>query len=260
MARRFDPQWRPTFAPGRDDDPDDPDDIGWDDGSGYDGGPRHGRRPRTGVVILGVCALVTAVVSVGLTVAESRLSVKHNGLVSDCSDAVVGMDTEHDRLEARVERMNAMLDMPTLRQSNPSLADTYAELRRVADSLDISCPTDADNDTLTERAVKASRRTSAYRRQIKRIERFEQAASDLLDSSQQEDDATRLEEDISQAQDLLDRTQDMELKVPYLRTRLSDSLDQARSSTDSDDKGRMADLLEDLMGQVRESADLTDQQ
>ena len=52
----------------------------------------------------------------------------------------------------------------------------------------------------------------------------------------------------------------MELKVPYLRTRLSDSLDQARSSTDSDDKGRMADLLEDLMGQVRESADLTDQQ
>ena len=72
MARRFDPQWRPTFAPGRDDDPDDPDDIGWDDGSGYDGGPRHGRRPRTGVVILGVCALVTAVVSVGLTVAESR--------------------------------------------------------------------------------------------------------------------------------------------------------------------------------------------
>lgn len=237
MARRFDPQWRPTFAPGRDDDPDDPDDIGWDDGSGYDGGPRHGRRPRTGVVILGVCALVTAVVSVGLTVAESRLSVKHNGLVSDCSDAVVGMDTEHDRLEARVERMNAMLDMPTLRQSNPSLADTYAELRRVADPLDISCPTDADNDTLTERAVKASRRTSAYRRQIKRIERFEQAASDLLDSSQQE-----------------------ELKVPYLRTRLSDSLDQARSSTDSDDKGRMADLLEDLMGQVRESADLTDQQ
>lgn len=260
MTRRFDPQWRPTFAPSRTSETDDPNDIGWDNGNGYDGGPRPGRKPRTGVVVLGVAALVTAMTAVGLTIAESRLSVRHNGLVSDCSDAVVGMNMEHDRLETRVGKLNAMLDMPTLRQSSPGLADTYAKLRRVASPLDISCPTDADNDTLTERAVKASRRTSAYRRQIKRIERFEQEAFDRIGTAQQEGDATRLEEDISQAQDLLDRTQDMELKVPYLRARLSDSLDQARSSTDSDNVGRMADLLEDLMSQVRESAGLTDRQ
>lgn len=260
MTRRFDPQWRPTFAPDRHDETYDPDDIGWDDGSGYDSGPSRARKPRSGVVILGMCALVTAVVSVGLTVAESRLSVRHNGLVSDCSEAVTGMNTEHDRLEARVERMNSILDMSTLRQSSPGLADTYAELRRVADPLDVSCPTDADNGTLAEQAGKANRRASSYRRQIKRIERFEQAASDRVDASRREDDATRLEEDISQAQDLLDRTRDMELKVPYLRARLSDSLDQARSSASSGDKGRMADLLEDLMDQVRESAGITGRQ
>lgn len=67
---------------------------------------------------------------------------------------------------------------------------------------------------------------------------------------------------MARAESRIDRTAGADMTVPYLRTRLSDSLDQARTlaaSGTKDGTGAMADLLEDLMDQVRENARPADQ-
>lgn len=72
----------------------------------------------------------------------------------------------------------------------------------------------------------------------------------------------RLRSLVARAESRIDRTAGADMTVPYLRTRLSDSLDQARTlaaSGTKDGTGAMADLLEDLMDQVRENARPADQ-
>ena len=65
----------------------------------------------------------------------------------------------------------------------------------------------------------------------------------------------RLAKDIDAARSLLERTESMELKVPYLRTRLADTLALAEQATDDASGAESITVtLEDLMEQVRESA------
>ena len=67
----------------------------------------------------------------------------------------------------------------------------------------------------------------------------------------------RLGKDIDEARSLLERIDGMDLTVPYLRTRLMDTLSQAEQAVnDTDDSESVTATLEDLMGQVRESAGL----
>ncbi len=67
----------------------------------------------------------------------------------------------------------------------------------------------------------------------------------------------RLARDIDEARSLLDRTEGMELVVPYLRTRLSDTLARAEQTpAGSADMESIVSTLEDLMNQVRENAGL----
>ena len=71
----------------------------------------------------------------------------------------------------------------------------------------------------------------------------------------------RLSSDRRAARGLLDRTAGMELSVPYLRSRLADTVEQAEPFDGADDADQrrvsaLADTLEDLMNQVRENAGL----
>ena len=72
-----DPDWNPFSTP-RDDDPDD---IGWDDGSETPHA-NPSRMSRKGVAVLTACTLVIAVAGIGMVITESRLSVRHDQLVS----------------------------------------------------------------------------------------------------------------------------------------------------------------------------------
>ena len=76
-----DPDWNPFSTP-RDDDPDD---IGWDDGSETPHA-NPSRMSRKGVAVLTACTLVIAVAGIGMVITESRLSVRHDQLVSECSE------------------------------------------------------------------------------------------------------------------------------------------------------------------------------
>lgn len=92
-----DPDWNPFSTP-RDDDPDD---IGWDDGSETPHA-NPSRMSRKGVAVLTACTLVIAVAGIGMVITESRLSVRHDQLVSECSDAVASMNRNRERLEGLV--------------------------------------------------------------------------------------------------------------------------------------------------------------
>lgn len=246
-----DPDWNP-FTRSDGDDVDD--DIGWDDGSGVG---RHGLRmpvSRKGIVILTVCTLVVAVVSIGLVITESNMSVHRHQLASACETAVSEMSEARARLSDRVGVKFRNVDPQSLtaRQKRE-----YDSLRHVAKTVSIDCDANQSNDQLEEHADKAREAARAYGRQSKRVDAFARAYDRRAAKRADEENMDRLAKDIDEARSLLERTESMELKVPYLRTRLADTLALAEQATD--DAGGTESItvtLEDLIGQVRESAGL----
>ena len=245
-----DPDWNPLACS----DDDDVDDIGWDDGSG---GGRHGMRmpvSRKGIVILTVCTLVIAVVSIGLVITESNMSVHRHQLASACENAVSEMSEARARLNERVGVKFKHIDPQSLtaRQKRE-----YDSLRHVAKTVSSDCDANQKNDQLEEHADKAREATRAYRRQSKRVDAFARAYDRRAEKRADEENMDRLAKDIDEARSLLERTESMELKVPYLRTRLADTLALAEQATDDASGAESITVtLEDLMEQVRESAGL----
>lgn len=97
--------------------------------------------------------------------------------------------------------------------------------------------------------------------QSKRVAAFRKEYDKTRSEKSRRDDMTRLSSDLRAARDLLDRTAGMELSVPYLRSRLADTVEQAEPFDGADDADHrrvsaLADTLEDLMNQVRENAGL----
>lgn len=222
-----DPDWNPFSTP-RDDDPDD---IGWDDGSETPHA-NPSRMSRKGVAVLTACTLVIAVAGIGMVITESRLSVRHDQLVSECSDAVASMNRNRERLEGLVA-VDLNIDR-TIRRA-PS----------------IQCDATLRNRQLESNTAKARKQASAFRKE------YDKTRSE----KSRRDDMTRLSSDLRAARDLLDRTAGMELSVPYLRSRLADTVEQAEPFDGADDADHrrvsaLADTLEDLMNQVRENAGL----
>ena len=210
-----DPDWNPFSTP-RDDDPDD---IGWDDGS-ETSHANPSRMSGKGVAVLTACTLVIAVAGIGMVITESRLSVRHDQLVSECSDAVA--------------------------------------IRRAPS---IQCDATLRNRQLESNTAKARKQASAYVEQSKRVAAFRKEYDKTRSEKSRRDDMTRLSSDLRAARDLLDRTAGMELSVPYLRSRLADTVEQAEPFDGADDADHrrvsaLADTVEDLMNQVRENAGL----
>lgn len=247
-----DPDWNPfTRSDGSDVD----DDIGWDDGSGV-GGRNGGRTPlsRKGVIILTVCTLVIAVVSIGLVITESNMSVHRHQLASACENAVSEMNEARARLNEHVSSKFGHIDRRSLtaRQKRE-----YDSLRHVAKTVSIDCDASQRNSQLEEHADKAREAARAYGKQSKRVDAFARAYDRRAAKRADEENVDRLAKDIDEARSLLERTDDMELKVPYLRTRLADTLALAEQAADGASGAEsVTATLEDLIGQVRESAGL----
>lgn len=242
-----DPDWNPFSTP-RDDDPDD---IGWDDGSETPHA-NPSRMSRKGVAVLTACTLVIAVAGIGMVITESRLSVRHDQLVSECSDAVSQMSEARVRLSDRVGVKFRNVDPQSLtaRQKRE-----YDSLRRVAATVSIDCDASQKNDQLEKHADKARDAARAYGRQSSRVDAFARVYDRRAAKRADEENMDRLAKDIDAARSLLERTESMELKVPYLRTRLADTLALAEQATDDASGAESITVtLEDLMEQVRESA------
>lgn len=117
------------------------------------------------------------------------------------------------------------------------------------------------NRQLESNTAKARKQASAYVEQSKRVAAFRKEYDKTRSEKSRRDDMTRLSSDLRAARDLLDRTAGMELSVPYLRSRLADTVEQAEPFDGADDADQrrvsaLADTLEDLMGQIRENAGL----
>ena len=117
------------------------------------------------------------------------------------------------------------------------------------------------NRQLESNTAKARKQASAYVEQSKRVAAFRKEYDKTRSEKSRRDDMTRLSSDLRAARDLLDRTAGMELSVPYLRSRLADTVEQAEPFDGADDADHrrvsaLADTLEDLMNQVRENAGL----
>ena len=68
---------------------------GWDDGSPHAGGVS--RMPKKLIVVITIVTLIVAVVSIGLVVAESNMSVHRHQLASACETAVAEMGQARER-------------------------------------------------------------------------------------------------------------------------------------------------------------------
>ena len=243
-----DPDWNPFSTP-RDDDPDD---IGWDDGSETPHA-NPSRMSGKGVAVLTACTLVIAVAGIGMVITESRLSVRHDQLVSECSDAVASMNRNRERLEGLVA-VDLNIDGSVL---DGKRAGRYESLRTIRRAPSIQCDATLRNRQLESNTAKARKQASAYVEQSKRVAAFRKEYDKTRSEKSRRDDMTRLSSDLRAARDLLDRTAGMELSVPYLRSRLADTVEQAEPF-DGDHRrvSALADTLEDLMNQVRENAGL----
>ena len=133
----------------------------------------------------------------------------------------------------------------------------YESLRKVAKPVSIDCDASQRNSRLEENTRKATRATRRYARQSKQVAAFARRADRLAKIHADREDTDRLARDIDEARSLLDETEGMELVVPYLRTRLSDTLARAEQTpAGSADMESIMSTLEDLMDQVRENAGL----
>ena len=202
-----DPDWNPFSTP-RDDDPDD---IGWDDGSETPHA-NPSRMSRKGVAVLTACTLVIAVAGIGMVITESRLSVRHDQLVSECSDAVASMNRNRERLEGLVA-VDLNIDGSVL---DGKRAGRYESLRTIRRAPSIQCDATLRNRQLESNTAKARKQASAYVEQSKRVAAFRKEYDKTQSEKSRRDDMTRLS-----------RTAGMELSVPYLRSRLADTVEQA---------------------------------
>lgn len=144
-----DPDWNPFSTP-RDDDPDD---IGWDDGSETPHA-NPSRMSRKGVAVLTACTLVIAVAGIGMVITESRLSVRHDQLVSECSDAVASMNRNRERLE-RLVAVDLNIDGSVL---DGKRAGRYESLRTIRRAPSIQCDATLRNRQLESNTAKARNR------------------------------------------------------------------------------------------------------
>ena len=242
-----DPEWNPFSTPrSLDDDP------GWDDGSPQAG--HTSRLPKKTIVLITIVTLGVAVVSIGLVITESNMSVHRHQLASTCENAVSEMGRARERLDGQVSEKFKNIDPQALTRRQKR---EYDSLRAVAKPASIDCDASQRNSLLEENTRKAEQAARRYARQSKQVAAFARKATRRTAEHADRENTDRLSRDIDDAQSLLDQTDGMELKVPYLRTRLADTLARARQTpADSSDTESTADTLEDLMGQVRETAGL----
>lgn len=242
-----DPEWNPFSTPrSLDDDP------GWDDGSPHAGGVS--RMPKRLIILITIVTLIVAVVSIGLVITESNMSVHRHQLASACESAISEMGQARERLDDQVAERFKDIDprILTARQRHE-----YDSLRVIASPASIDCDASQRNSRLEENTRKARQATRRYERQSKQVAEFARKAERLAAKHAAREDTDRLARDIDEARSLLDRTEGMELMVPYLRTRLSDTLARAEQTpAGSADMESIMSTLEDLMNQVRENAGL----
>lgn len=220
-----DPEWNPFSTPrSLDDGP------GWDDGSPHAGGVS--RMPKRLIVVITIVTLIVAVVSIGLVVTESNMSVHRHQLASACETAVAEMGQARERLDGQVAERFRIIDLQALSKRQKH---EYESLRKVAKPVSIDCD------------ARQSKQVAAFARKAERLAKIHAGR----------EDTDRLARDIDEARSLLERTEGMELVVPYLRTRLSDTLARAEQTpAGSADMESIMSTLEDLMDQVRENAGL----
>lgn len=242
-----DPEWNPFSTPrSLDDGP------GWDDGSPHAGGVS--RMPKRLIVVITIVTLTVAVVSIGLVITESNMSVHRHQLASACETAVAEMGQARERLDGQVAERFRTIDLPALSKRQKH---EYESLRKVAKPVSIDCDASQRNSRLGENTRKATRSTRRYERQSEQVAAFARKADRLAKTHATREDTDRLARDIDEARSLLDETEGMELVVPYLRTRLSDTLARAEQTpAGSADMESIMSTLEDLMNQVRENAGL----
>ena len=113
---------------------------------------------RSVVVILAVCTLVVAVVSIGLVITESNMSVHRHQLASACENAVMEMGQARERLNEHVDARLKSIDTRSLtaRQKRE-----YESLRQVDKTVSIDCDAGQRNSRLEENARKAEQEAVA---------------------------------------------------------------------------------------------------
>lgn len=177
-----DPEWNPFSTPrSLDDGP------GWDDGSPHAGGVS--RMPKRLIVVITIVTLIVAVVSIGLVITESNMSVHRHQLASACETAVAEIGQARERLDGQVAERFRTIDLQALSKRQKH---EYESLRKVAKPVSIDCDASQRNSRLEENTRKATRATRRYERQSKQVAAFARKAERLAKIHADREDTDRL--------------------------------------------------------------------
>ncbi|KFI91246.1 hypothetical protein BISA_1844 [Bifidobacterium saguini DSM 23967] len=182
------------------------------------------------LAVSGVCVLL----GVGMLAANHNASDVHARAYTSCRSAVESYESEAGRFRRTVDRVMAGIDMDALESSAPVQAERLRTL-----SVDPDSPASCDDGMGTAELDETARKTAEELKTLKsRSGRLETLASTVKRSAQADTKAAarrRLESALTQAEETLENTEDEELRVPYLRRRLTDLTGQARTMLDDDD-------------------------
>ena len=116
--------------------------------------------PKRLIVVITIVTLIVAVVSIGLVVTESNMSVHRHQLASACETAVAEMGQARERLDGQVAERFRTIDLQALSKRQKH---EYESLRKVAKPVSIDCDASQRNSRLEENTRKATRRRDGMR-------------------------------------------------------------------------------------------------
>lgn len=199
------------------------------------------RRPMTALIAVSACCML-----LGLTVLTVQRSAgeKRDQAYAACTTARDRWQDEASRFSRSVEGVLDPLDMDALRDADPAGAERItrlaAETRPPA-----SCEGTMGVKDLAAAAASFNDASDSFDSRVSSLRKAVAAASASMEDTARAKARERLSEAVSQARETLSRTAGVQLRVPYLRDRLSRLVDDADTmladpDASADDMDRLA--------------------
>ncbi len=221
----------------------------------------HARfRPPSHIRTIALAALVCAILGIGGNVCASRASSARESLASECSKQTDLMNAAYYDLRDKITLAKESTDTSVL-SSRTGLAAQWKQVTRLSPVPLINCETSLHNKELQANTQAATQQREQYLAQNKKLEALEVKVANMSERTAKRTALKQLTTALTDAHTVLERTEDMELKVPYLRTRLSQLAVQGQQLLDdkTSSTSQLQDCavsLESMTQQVSESAGL----
>lgn len=211
-----------------------------------------------------IIALVCAILGIGGIIGSSHAAAKRQALASECSTQTDLMNDAYHALRDKINTAKESTDTSAL-SSHKSLAAQWQQATRLPPVPLIVCKAQLHNKELKANTQTAKQQREQYLTQTEKLEALEVRVANLSERTAKKAARERLSAVLADAHAMLERTENLELKVPYLRTRLSQLATQGQQTLDDRTSGATllqdcAASLESMTRQVGESAGLVSEQ